>query len=93
MFDRIRQTKKFFEFRSKFKKIEREFEQITHTEEGNNAKVTVNGLQKVVRIEIDGVERPEIKDLINRANQNVTEKVAKKRLESGENPLDFLKGL
>jgi len=83
MFDKFQQAKDLIKLRQQAKKLQDELEQIRHTEEGSGMKVTVNGAQTLVNLEVNDVEQKEIVELINKAMKEVQKKAAKKMMEMG----------
>ena len=83
MFDKIKQGKELLKLRQQAKQLQTELEQIRHTEEREGMKVTVNGTQNLVSLEIDGEDQRELVELINRAMKEVQKKSAKKMMEMG----------
>lgn len=83
MFDKLQQAKELIKLRQQAKKLQEELEQVFHTEEYAGAKVTVNGAQKIISLEVNGEERTDLKDLINKAMTEVQKKSAKKMLQTG----------
>lgn len=83
MFDKLQQAKALIRLRQQAKRLQEELEQVFHTEESEQTKVTVNGAQKIVAILVDGKERTDLKDLINRAMTEVQKKSAKKMMQTG----------
>lgn len=69
--------------RSQALKIQKELEKIEERLEKGDSKVVVTGDQKIDYIEVDGKEREDLKDLINKAMKNVQKKSAKKMMEMG----------
>lgn len=83
VFDKFQQGKELLKMRQKAKVLQKELEKIEHTEERGNMKVKVNGAQNVIYIEVDGEEKSDLTELINKAMKNVQKKAAKKMLEMG----------
>ena len=83
MFDKLKQGKQLLELRNKAKKLQSQLEEIFHTEERDNMQLTVNGSQKVVSFKIDGEERRDLVEIINKAMGEVQKKAAKKMMEEG----------
>ena len=83
MFDKLQQGKKLLQLRQQAKQLQKELGDVVHTEEGRGVKVKVDGTQKIVYMEIDGEERKELVEIINRAMKGVQKKSARKMLESG----------
>ena len=58
-------------------RMKKQMEAIFATTEKRGIKVTVRGDQRIERIEIDGEENKELKDVINNAMKDVTKKTQK----------------
>lgn len=69
--------------RQQAKKLQEELKEVKHTEEDGGMKITVDGTQNIVYMELDGEENQEIVKLINKAMKEVQKKAAKKMMESG----------
>ena len=83
MFDKFKQAGELLKLRQQAKKLQEELELIDHTEERGGVKVKVNGSKTLIYLEIDGEEKKDLMDLINRAMKEVQKKSAKKMLEMG----------
>lgn len=83
MFDKFQKGKDLLKMRQQAKQLQGELEQIEHVEEGKGVRVKVNGAQQIVYIEIDGEEKRDLTDIINKAFKNVQKKAAKKMMEMG----------
>jgi len=93
MFDKLKQAKDLLKLRQQAKELQNELEKIEHVEERGNIKVKVNGSQNVTYLEIDGEEKRELMDLINRAMKEVQKKSAKKMMEMGGGLSGLLGGM
>jgi len=93
MFDKIKQGQQLLKMRQQAMQLKKQLEEIKHTEENGNIKVVVNGAQEVIYLEINGEERREIVELINRAYKNVQKEAAKKMMESGGGLSGLLGGM
>ncbi|KKQ41376.1 MAG: hypothetical protein US60_C0042G0009 [Microgenomates group bacterium GW2011_GWC1_37_8] len=93
MFDKLQQAKDLIKLRQQAKKLQEELELIRHTEESGGMKVTVNGAQTLVHLEVNDEEQKEIVDLINRAMKEVQKKAAKKMMEMGGGLSGLLGGM
>lgn len=82
-FDKVKQLGKLNKMRQQAKAVQKELEKITETVEKGGIKVKVTGDQKVDYLEIDGEERDDIVDVINKAMKKVQKKAAKKMMEMG----------
>ncbi len=69
--------------RQQAKVLQKQLEEITETYEKGDIKVKVSGDQKIIYIKVDGEDRKDIVDVVNKAFKNVQKKSAKKMLESG----------
>lgn len=74
MFDKIKELNKFKQAQSKIKK---QMEEISASREKNGIKIVVRGDKKIQRIEIDGDDQKDLKDLINDTFGDVDKKVEK----------------
>lgn len=79
--------------RSQAMSLKKKLEEITHSEEKDGVKVVVNGAQEVVRIEVDGQERRDIVELINKAYKEIQKEAAKKMMEEGGGLSGLLGGM
>lgn len=69
--------------RQQAKALQKELEKITESVEDGDIEVKVSGDQKVVYMKVDGEERQDIVDTINKAMKKVQKKAAKKMMEMG----------
>jgi len=83
MFDKVQQGKQLLEMRKQAKQLQKQLEQIEHTEESGDMRVKVNGAQQVMYIEVDGEEQKKLTELINKAMKNVQKKSAQTMMEMG----------
>jgi DNA-binding protein YbaB len=74
MFDKVRELNKFKQAQSKIKK---QMEGISATREKDGIKIVVRGDKKIQRLEIDGEDQKDLKDLINDTFGDVDKKVEK----------------
>lgn len=93
MFDKLQQAKDLLKLRSKAKELQRELEQIQHTQEKGGIKVVVNGAQEVQYIEVNGESQEELRKVINEAVKEVQKKAAKKMMEMGGGLSGLLGGM
>ncbi len=93
MFDKLKQAKDLLKLRQQAKQLQQELEKIEHIEERGGMRVKVNGTQNVVYIEIDGAEKQELTELINKAMKEVQKKSAKKMMEMGGGLSGLLGGM
>lgn len=93
MFDKFKQAKDLLKLRQQAKKLQEELEKIHHTEERSGMKVTVNGAQNIVSLEVNGEEKRELIELINRAMKEIQKKSAKKMMEMGGGLSGLLGGM
>jgi DNA-binding protein YbaB len=82
-FDKIKQLGELNKMRQQAKVLQKQLEEITETYEKGDIKVKVSGDQKIIYIKVDGEDKKDIVDVINKAFKNVQKKSAKKMLESG----------
>ena len=83
MFDKLQQAKELIKLRQQAKKLQDELKDIRHTEERDGMKVTVDGTQNIISLEVNGEDQSKTIDLINRAMKEVQKKAAKKMMEQG----------
>jgi len=82
MLDKAKQIHKLKKMQSE---IQKQLEQIMHTEEKNDVVLVVRGDKKIESITIDGEERKDIKELINDTFKKVDKKAEKKmRSQAGD---------
>jgi DNA-binding protein YbaB len=93
MFDKFKQIGELGKLRSQAKELERQLALVKETLEKDGVKVVVTGAQKIEYLEIDGVERKDIADVINSAFKEVQKKSAKKMMEMGGGLTGLLSGL
>jgi DNA-binding protein YbaB len=82
-FDKVKQLGDLNKMRQQAKALQKELEQITESLSVKGIKVKVTGDQKLVYMRVDGEERQDIVDAINKAMKKVQKKAAKKMLEMG----------
>jgi len=82
-FDKFRQIGELRKMRQQAKALQRELEQITETVRDGDVEVKVSGDQKVVYLKVDGEERDDLVETINKAMKRVQKKAAKKMMEMG----------
>jgi len=82
-FDKFRQIGELRKMRQQAKALQRELEQITETVRDGDVEVKVSGDQKVVYLKVDGEERGDLVETINKAMKRVQKKAAKKMMEMG----------
>ena len=83
MLDKFQKAKDLMKLRQQAKKLQDELSEIKHTQEEGDMKVTVDGTQNIIRLEMDGEEKEQLVKLINKAMKEVQKKSAKKMMESG----------
>lgn len=93
MFDKFKQAGDLIKMRNQAKKLQEELEKITHIEDKDGIKVRVNGAQQVMYIEINGEERRDLVEVINKAMKEVQKEAAKKMLEMGGGLSGLLGGM
>lgn len=74
MFDKIKELNKLKQTQSKLKK---QMEDIFATKEKGNLRIVVRGDKKIQKLEIDGEDRKDIRELINDVFGEVDKKVEK----------------
>lgn len=79
--------------RSEAQKLQKELEKIIQTYEKGNVKLKINGAQQIDYVEIDGVERKDVKDALNEAMKKVQKESAKKMMEMGGGLSGLLGGM
>jgi DNA-binding protein YbaB len=82
-FDKIKQLNDLRKMRSQAQVLQKELEKVKETVEDDDVQVTVTGDQKIVSLKIDGEERKDIVDTVNKAMKEVQKKAAKKMMEMG----------
>jgi len=82
-FDKFKQLGELNKMRQQAKVLQKELEKIKHLEEKGGIRVKVTGDQKVEYIEIDGEERGDLVEVINKAFKGVQKEAAKKMMEMG----------
>jgi DNA-binding protein YbaB len=83
MYQKFRQLSELNKMRQQAKALQKELEKIVEVYEKGGIKVKVSGDQKIRYLEIDGEDRGDIVEVINKAMKNVQKKAAKKMLEMG----------
>lgn len=83
MFQKVKQLNDLRKLHGQAKSLQRELEVIKETVEDNGVRVTVSGDQKIIAISIDGEDRRDVVDTINKALKEVQKKAAKKMMEMG----------
>lgn len=79
--------------RSQAMQLKKKLEELSHTEERDGIKVVVNGAQEVIKLEIDGADRKDIVDLINKAYKEIQKVAAKKMMDEGGGLSGLLGGM
>jgi DNA-binding protein YbaB len=74
MFDKIKELNRLKQTQSRLKK---QMEEIFATKEKGNVRVVVRGDKKIQKLEIDGEDRKDLRDLINDVFGDVDKKVEK----------------
>ncbi len=82
-FDKVKQLGELNKMRQQAKELQKELELITETLSVRDIEVKVTGDQKLTYMKVDGEERQDIVDVINKAMKKVQKKAAKKMLEMG----------
>ncbi len=83
MFQKARQLNELRKMRSQALKVRRELEQIEEKLEKDDIKVVVSGDQKITFIQIDGEERKDVMEVINKAMKKVQKEAAKRMMDMG----------
>ena len=84
VFSKAKQLNELRKMSSQAKKMQNQLKEITETVTIGDNIVKVTGDQKVEFMQIDGVERRDIADLVNDAFKNIQKRAAQKMLESGD---------
>jgi len=79
--------------RSQAMQLKKKLEAISHSEEKDGVKVVVNGAQEVIKLEIDGVDRKDVVELINKAYKEIQKEASKKMMEEGGGLSGLLGGM
>ena len=74
MFDKIKDLNKFVKVRNEIKK---QLEGIFTTVEKNNIRVVVRGDRKIEKLEIDGMDNKQLREMLNDAFKEVEKKAEK----------------
>jgi len=74
MFEKIKELNKLKHAQSKIKK---QMEEIFSTKEKGNIRIVVRGDKRIQKLEIDGQDQKELRDLINEVFGDVDKKVEK----------------
>lgn len=82
-FDKVKQLGELNKMRQQAKTLQKELEQITETLSAGDIEIKVTGDQKLVYMKVDGEERQDVVDAVNKAMKKVQKKAAKKMLEMG----------
>lgn len=83
MFDKLKQGKELLKMRSQAQELQKKLADVTDTAEEGKVRVKVSADQKVVYMEIDGVENKDAVKAINEAFKKVQKKAAQKMVEEG----------
>jgi len=92
-FDKLKQLNDLRKMRSQALQLQKQLEEIEESYEYNGVKVKVNGAQQVVYLEIDGQERKDVVDALQRAMKDIQKKAAKKMMEMGGGLSGLLGGM
>ena len=82
-FDKFKQLGNLNKMRQEAKALQKELEKEIESYEKGDIRVKVNGAQEILYLEIDGEDRSDIVEVINKAMKRVQKKSAKKMLEMG----------
>ncbi len=88
-FDKVKQLGELNKMRQQAKALQKELEQITETLSAGDIEVKVTGDQKLVYMKVDGEERQDIVDAINKAMKRFKRKLPKRCLKWVEDSPDF----
>ena len=83
MFDKVKQLGELNKLRKQAKELQKELEQITEKVEEGDIEVKVTGDQKIVYLKVEGRERDDVAEVINKAMKQVQKKAARKMMEMG----------
>lgn len=78
MFDKLKQLGDLAKMRSQAQQIKKQLESVRLTVQHKNVTVEMTGDQKIQRLEVDGVERDDIRHAVNDAIGQVQQEAAKK---------------
>ena len=92
-FDKIKQMNELRKMRSEAMALQKELANVTENIEERGIKVIVTADQKIAYLAIDGEERKDIVDVVNKAFKEVQKKAAKKMMEMGGGLGGLLGGL
>jgi len=93
MFDKVKQAQQLLKMRQQAMQLKKKLEELHHTEDAGDNSVTINGAQEVTKIVVDGEERKDVLDLINKANKNIQKEAAKKMMQEGGGLSGLLGGM
>lgn len=82
-FDKVKQLGELNKLRKQAKDLQKELEKITESASEGGVDVKVSGDQKVLYLSVDGEDREDIVEAINKAMKKVQKKAAKKMMEMG----------
>lgn len=83
MFDKVKQLNDLRKMRSQAMDLQKQLKEVTHMEEERGIRVVVSADQKIVSLSVDGEERKEMVEVVNKAFKEVQKKAAKKMMEMG----------
>lgn len=78
MFDKLKNLSKVPQLQRTQNEIKKQLEQIFVTMEKGKFKVVIRGDKKIEKLEIDGQDNKDLRDLINDAVKDIDKKVEKK---------------
>ncbi len=84
MFNPVDLAKKGNQLRKMQSQVKKDQQSVMHNEVSGTSEVLIRGDRKVEKIIIDGVDRKDIKELLNEANKGVDKKLEKKMKENTE---------
>lgn len=82
-FDKFKQLGQLNKMRQQAKKLQNELKKEEETIEDGDILIKVNGAQEILYMKVDGEERQDLVNLINKVMKNVQKKAAKKMMEMG----------
>lgn len=92
-FDKIKQMNELRKMRSEAMALQKELSNITEMVEERGIKVIVTADQKIAYLSINGEERKDVVEMINKAFKEVQKKAAKKMMEMGGGLSGLLGGM
>lgn len=93
MFDKVKQLNELRKMRTQAMELQKQLKEVTESVEERGIKVIVSADQKVVHLSINGEERKDVAEVINKGFKEVQKKAAKKMMEMGGGLEGLLGGL